>query len=223
MTVPADDDDPTTRTPLTRDGVMQGAMRVADTGGISALTMRSLATEVGVRPMSLYHHVANKEEILDGIVDTVFLEIDLPTKDVDWRTAMRRRAISAREALRRHPWAIALMQSRTNPGPATLRHHDAVIGSLRQAGFTVAMTAHAFSLIDSYVYGFALQEAAFPFDEPEDVPEIAEAMFAQMPVDAYPNLAEFTAEHILQPGYDYAEEFTYGLDLILDGLERSLT
>jgi hypothetical protein len=114
------------------------------------------------------------------------------------------------------------MQSRTNPGPATLRHHDAVIGSLRQAGFTVAMTAHAFSLIDSYVYGFALQEAALPFDEPEDVPEIAEAMFAQMPVDAYPHLAEFTAEHILQPGYDYAEEFTYGLDLILDGLERSL-
>ncbi len=209
------------RTPLNRERVLRGAIAVADAGGLVALTMRSLAKELGVKPMTLYHHVANKDEILDAITDAVFSEIELPPVDADWRSAMRERAISARSALGRHPWATPLMQSRTNPGPATLRHHDTVIGSLRRAGFSVGMAAHAFSLLDAYVYGFALQEASLPFDS-ETAPEVADAIMAQFPSDAYPYLAELTIEHVLQPGYDYGDEFAWGLDLILEGLERQL-
>ncbi|MDP8970625.1 MAG: TetR/AcrR family transcriptional regulator [Actinomycetota bacterium] len=208
------------RVPLSRERVLRGAIAVADASGIGALTMRSLAHELGVKPMALYHHVANKEEILDGIVDVVFSEIDLPSADADWRSALRRRAISARSVLRRHPWATPLMESRTTPGPATLRQHDAVIGTLRRAGFSIELTAHAYSLLDSYVYGFALTEAGLPFDTPEDVPEVAAAILAQFPAEQYPHLVEFAAEHVLQPGYDYGQEFEFGLDLILDGLQR---
>jgi AcrR family transcriptional regulator len=172
--------------------------------------------------MSVYHYVANKEEILDAIVDLVFAEIELPRAGGDWRAEMRRRAISARQVLRRHPWAIALLQSRTSPGPATLRHHDAFIGTLRGAGFPVAMTAHALAVIDSYVYGFALTESALPIHGPEPVAEIAGSMMRQYPADAYPHLAEFTTGHVIQPGYDFGDEFPFGLDLILDGLARSL-
>jgi len=197
-------------------------MAVADAAGIGALTIRSLAQELGVKPMSLYHHVANKEEILDGIIEVVFGEIELPSADAEWRSAMRNRAISARSVLGRHPWATPLMESRTNPGPATLRHHDSVIGTLRRAGFSVQMAAHAYSLLDSYLYGFALQEASLPFDSPEQVGDVAEAILAQFPSEDYPYLAELTTEHVLQPGYDYGNEFEFGLDLILDGLERSV-
>ena len=209
------------RTPLSRERVIRGAIAVADAGGLGSLTMRSLAQELGVKPMSLYHHVSNKDEILDAITDAVFSEIELPPVGAEWRPAMRERAISARRALGRHPWATPLMQSRTNPGPATLRHHDAVIGSLRRAGFSVALAAHAFSLLDAYVYGFAIQEANLPFDS-ETAPDVAEAIMAQFPRDAYPYLAELTIEHVLQPGYDYGDEFEIGLDLILDGLGRLL-
>ena len=182
--------------------------------------MRSLAHELGVKPMSLYHHVANKEEILDGIIDIVFGEIDLPPTDSDWRQAIRHRAIAARRVLSHHAWAIPLMESRTNPGPATLRQHDAVIGTFRRAGFSVQLTAHAYSLLDSYVYGFSLQESvSLPFDK-VTAPELAEKILAQFPSDEYPDLAELATEHVLQPGYDYGEEFEFGLDLILDGLEN---
>lgn len=210
------------RTPLSRERVLDGAVAVADAGGIAALTIRSLADKLGVKPMSVYHHVANKDEILDSIVDLVFREIDLPAPDDDWRTGMRRRAVSARQALRRHPWAIQLLQSRTSPGPATLRHHNAVIGSLRRAGFSVEMTAHAFALIDSYVFGFALSEDALPIHGPETVTEVAESMMQQYPADAYPHLAEFSTEHILRPGYDFGQEFDFGLGLILDALARTV-
>src|SRR6266508_2270956 len=211
------------RLPLSRERLLRGAIAVADAGGIGSLTIRSLAHELGVKPMSLYHHVANKEVILDGIIDVVFSEIDLPPADADWRQAMRQRAISARGVLRRHPWATPLMESRTNSGPATLRHHDAVLGTLRRAGFSIAMAAHAYSLLDSYIYGFALEEAALPFGGPETVPDVAEAFLARFPSAQYPYLAELTTEHVLQPGYDYGKEFECGLDLILDGLERLLT
>ena len=210
------------RVPLSRERLLRGAIAVADAGGRASLTMRSLAQELGVKPMSLYHHVANKEEILDGIIDVVFSEIELPSVDADWRSAMRQRALSARSVLGRHPWATPLMDSRTNPGPATLRHHDSVIGALRRAGFSIAMAAHAFSLLDSYVYGFAIQEGALPFDSPGAVTDVAEAILAQFPTDEYPYLAQFTTEHVLQPGYDYGNEFVFGLDLILDSLERLL-
>jgi AcrR family transcriptional regulator len=210
------------RVQLTPERVLRGATAIADSSGIAALTMRSLAQELRVKPMSLYHHVANKEEILNGIVDAVFGEIELPSPEDDWRTAMRQRAISARLVLGRHAWATPLMSSRTSPGPATLRHHDAVIGTLRRGGFSVALAAHAFSVIDSYIYGFALQEATLPFDSPDSAAEVAEQIFKQFPTDTYPYLAELTVAHVLQPGYDYGDEFVFGLDLILDGLERSL-
>ena len=209
------------RVPLSRERLLAGAIAVADAGGIGALTIRSLATELGVKPMTLYHHVSGKEAILDGIVDAIFEEIALPSDGAGWRSAMRERAISARGALRRHPWATTLMDSRRNPGPATLRHHDAVIGTLRRAGFTVPMAGHAYSLLDSYIYGFAVQEAALPYD-PESDPEVPETFLERFRAEDYPYLAELTADHVLQPGYGYDREFEFGLDVVLDGIERLL-
>ncbi len=212
---------PATRSPLTRERLLRAAIDVADAGGITALTIRSVAAALGVQPMSLYHHVANKDAIIDGIVDVVFGEIDLPPADTDWRSALRHRACSARAVLRRHPWATPLMESRTHPGPATLRHHDAVIGTLRRGGFPIALAAHAYSLLDSYLYGFALEEAALPFG-PQNVGEAVNDFLAQFPAAEYPYLAEMGTEHIMRPGYDYGDEFDFGLDLILDGLQRQL-
>jgi len=200
--------------------VLRAAIDAADKGGLGSLSMRKLAQELGVEAMSLYNHVANKDDLLDGIVDIVFGEIGLPPKGVDWKTAMRRRAISAREVLWRHPWAIALMEARSKPGPATLRHHDAVIGALREAGFSVAMAAHAFSALNSYIYGFALQQMNLPFETSEEVAHLAESIFGRFSANEYPHLTELTVQHVLQPGYAYADEFEFGLDLILDGLRR---
>jgi AcrR family transcriptional regulator len=214
------DRDAPLRMPLSRERVIVEAVALADESGIGALTMRRLADRLLVEPMSLYHHVANKDEILDGMVDVVFREIKLPSPGADWKAAMRDRAASARAALRRHPWAVGRMESRSNPGPATLRHHDAVIGCLRQAGFSVALTAHAFSAIDSYLYGFAMQELNLPFHTAEETAAMAEAFLDQFPADRFPHLAELTIQHVMRPGYDYGDEFAYGLDLILDGLER---
>jgi AcrR family transcriptional regulator len=211
------------RSPLSRERVVSAGVAFADENGIGSLSMRKLGEAVGVEAMSLYNYVANKDELLDGMVDLVFSEIDLPSGGADWKTAMRERAHSARQALGRHPWAIALMSTRTSPGPATLRHHDAVIGSLRTARFSIAMAAHAFSLLDSYIYGFALQEATLPLgDTEEETAKVARTMMAQLPVDAYPHLTEFSVEHVLQPGYNFGEEFAFGLDLILDGLDRKV-
>jgi AcrR family transcriptional regulator len=208
------------RAPLSRDRVLRGAVAVADASGIGALTMRSLASELGVKPMSLYYYFTSKDEILDGIIDLVFSEIELPSAGGDWQSEMRRRAISARSVLMRHSWAIGLLESRANPGPATLRHHDATIGTLRGAGFSVAMTAHAYALLDSYVYGFALQEASLPFS-PDTVADVTESIAEQM-TDEYPHLAEMAAKHILQPGYNFGSEFEIGLTVILDALARSI-
>lgn len=194
---------------------------LADTKGIDSLTMRKLAQELGVKPMTLYHHMANKEEVLDTMVDVVFSEIDLPPTGADWKPAMRQRAISARAALIRHPWAVSLMESRVTPGPATLAHHDSVIGCLRQTGFSIEMAAHAYSVLDSYIYGFVLQEVSLPFSTTEEAHEVTEEILEQFPATDYPYLVEIAAEYILQPGYEYANEFNFGLELILDGLERS--
>jgi AcrR family transcriptional regulator len=210
------------RTPLSRERVLRAAVALADASGIEALTMRRLGEALGVEAMSLYKHVANKSDLLDGMTDAVFGEIELPTIGSEWRTAMRDRAISARAALNRHPWAIALVSSRTSPGPATLRHHDTVIGTLRAGGFSVELAAHAFSAIDSYVYGFALQEATLPFDTVEEAADVAQEMFARMAAEQYPHLTEFTVQHVLRPDYDYGAEFEYGLDLILHGLARDV-
>ncbi|MER7133200.1 TetR/AcrR family transcriptional regulator [Streptosporangium saharense] len=206
--------------PLSRERVLHGALAVADAGGIGSLTIRSLAQALGVKPMSVYHHVANKDEILDGIVDLVFQEIELPSADGDWRAELRRRAESARRVLRRHPWALGLLESRTTPGPATLRHHNAVLGILRGAGFSVRMAAHAYALLDSYVYGFALQETSLPFDGPQSVTDVVEPMTRRAFADAYPHLVEMATEHVLRPGYDFGDEFDFGLDVILDALTQ---
>ena len=209
------------RARLSREKLLDAAIAVADAGGIAALTIRSVAAELGVKPMSLYHHVANKEAIIDGVIDIVFSEIGLPPEDADWRSALRERAHSARAVLRRHPWATPLMESRRNPGPATLRHHDAVVGTLRRGGFPIALAAHAYSVIDSYIYGFALEEAALPVTPP-DMGDAVEGFLAQFQPGEYPNLVEMATEHILKPGYDYGNEFDFGLELILDGLEQHL-
>jgi AcrR family transcriptional regulator len=201
--------------------VLRSAVAFADRSGIASLSMRKLGETLGVEAMSLYNHVANKDELLDGMVDLVFAEIDLPERGAGWKTAMRRRAVSTRQALTRHPWAIGLMESRTSPGPASLRHHDAVIGTLREAGFSIGMAAHAFSVLDSYTYGFTLQEAGLPFRTADETTEVAEMILARFPPDEYPHLTALTTEHVLRPGYDHGREYEFGLDLILDGLERA--
>jgi AcrR family transcriptional regulator len=211
------------RARLSRELVIKGALAVADAGGLGALTIRFLANELGVKPMSVYYHVANKEEILDALIDVIFAEINLPVPGRGWRSELQRRADSARKVLSRHRWAIGLLESRRNPGPANLRHHDSVIATLRDAGFSAEMTAHAYALIDSYVYGFALQEAALPFEGPESVGDVAQPMMELMAAGEYPHLVQMVTTYYLQPGYDFADEFRFGLDLILDGLERSLT
>src|SRR5690348_10752975 len=210
------------RTPLNRERVLRAAVALADEGGFESLTMRKLAGELGVEAMSLYNHVASKDDLLDGMVDLVFAEIELPSTDGDWKTAMRARAVSTREALNRHRWAIGLMEGRTTHGPANLGLHDAVLGCLRAAGFSLEMTVHAYSVQDSYIYGFALQESDMSSESPDDFAAEAqrqmreyEAVLAQ-----YPHLVEVVGGYIAQSGYDYAKEFLFGLDLILDGLDR---
>jgi AcrR family transcriptional regulator len=206
---------------LSRERVLRAAIAQADAGGLEALSMRTLAETLDVAPMALYRHVANKDDLIDAMVDVVFGEIGPPSGAGDWRDAMRRRAISVRDALMRHRWAIGLMESRRHPGPANLRHHDAVIGRLRAAGFDMAMTAHAYSVLDAYIYGFALTKLNLPFEGGADVAETAEQMLEPFPANEYPNLVEFITQHAMQPGYDYGDEFETGLDLILDGLEQA--
>jgi AcrR family transcriptional regulator len=208
------------RIPLSRERVLRAAIAFADANGIESLSMRKLGQELGVEAMSLYKHVANKDDMLDGMVDVVFGEIDLPSDGVHWREAMRQRATSARQALSRHPWAIGLTESRMKPGPANLRHHDSVIGCLRESGFSIEMAIHAYSALDNYIFGFALQEKSLPFDTSDQVGEVAEIILSQFPADKYPYLAESVVEHITKSGWEYSDEFEFGLDLILDGLEK---
>ncbi|WP_149361521.1 TetR/AcrR family transcriptional regulator [Lolliginicoccus suaedae] len=206
---------------LTREQILATAIRLADHSGTTGLTMRALAKELGVEAMSLYHHIANKDALLDAMVDHVFSEISLPCPEAGWREGMLQRARSARATLREHPWALGLMDSRSTPGPATLRHHDAVLGCLRRNGFTIPLAARAVSLLDSYIYGFVLQESALPFANADELATIAEGILAAPAIaEEYPHLTELITEHALKPGYAYGDEFDRGLDLILDGLER---
>jgi AcrR family transcriptional regulator len=210
----------TGRPALSRQRALEAAVALADAGGIAAVTMRGLAHELGVEAMSLYHHVRNKDDLLDGMVDVVFAEILLPPTDVDWKTAMRLRAHSMRDTLVRHPWSIAVLETRATPGLATLRHHDAVLGCLRAGGFTIAATGHAYAVLDAFIYGFASQQIQLPFDTGEETQQLAEDILTSMPVDQFPHLAEFAVERAMKPGYSYAAEFDVGLELILDGLEK---
>jgi AcrR family transcriptional regulator len=208
---------------LSRERVLRVAIEHADAGGLEALSMRRLAEEIGVAPMALYRHVASKDDLIDGMVDVVYGEIDLPVTGGDWRTAMRQRAISVHDTLSGHRWAIGLMESRANPAPANLRHHDAVIGSLRAAGFDMERVAHAYSVLDAYIYGFALTKMNLPFDDTSDIAATAQTMLEPFPMDAYPNLVAFITDHAMKPGYDFANEFEYGLDVVLDGLDATRT
>lgn len=205
-------------------------MALAMRDGIEALSMRKLADELGAGAMSLYHYVPNKEVLLDGMVDIVFSEIELPSTDVDWKTAMRRRALSTRGVLNRHRWAVGLMESRATPGPASFALHDAVLGCLREGGFSIELTIQAYSVQDAYIYGFALQEKHLPFDDAEGGAAVAEEqarLFAEQAAERqsaamaedFPYLAEVVAGHVAKVGYDFDTAFTYGLDLILDALE----
>jgi AcrR family transcriptional regulator len=210
------------RTPLNRERILRAAVALADQGGFESLSMRNLAKELGVEAMSLYNHVANKDDLLDGMIDLVFGEIELPSTDVDWKTAMRRRALSTREALNRHRWAIGLMEGRSSHGPANLSLHDAVLGCLRAAGFSLEMTVHAYSVQDSYIYGFALQERDMSSESADDFAAEAQRQMHeyQAVLADYPHLVEVVGGYVAKAGYDYATEFLFGLDLILDGLDR---
>jgi AcrR family transcriptional regulator len=205
---------------LTADRVLSGALALADEIGIDDFTIRRLADVLDVKPMTIYHHVPSKEAIIDGMVDVVFSEIGLPDAALGWKAAVRGRCASARVVLARHRWAAPYMESRTSPGAATLAHHDAVLGCLR-SGMSIEMTAHAYAMLDAYVYGFALQEATLPATAGEEMALLATEMFEHVPADEYRHLAEFTTQHVMLPGYDFADEFDFGLDLILDGLERA--
>ena len=211
----------TTRTPLTRERVLRAAVELADREGLESLTMRKLADELGAGTMSLYHYVPNKEELLAGMIDIVFGEIELPTTDVDWRTALRRRAVSTRAALNRHRWAVGRMEG-AHAGVANARVHDAVLGCLREAGFSIEATIQAMSVQDAYIYGFALQEKDIPFETAEEGAAVAEQQGwdDEALAEQFPYLAEVVAGHVAKVGYDFTESFEYGLDLILDALEQ---
>ena len=207
------------RPALTRDRVLDGALAIADEMGMERFTIRRLAERLDTKPMSIYHHVPSKDQIIDGMVDRVFDEIELPPEDLDWQEAIRRRCLSARDVLRRHPWAPPFMESRPNPGPAMLRHHDAMLAVLRRGGLSWELTAHGYATLDSFVYGFALEEANLPGGGGPEIADVA-AGFTDALAD-YPTLAAFTTDWVLRPGYSFGASFEFGLDLIIDGIART--
>jgi AcrR family transcriptional regulator len=212
------------RQPLTRERVLRGAIALADERGAHELTMRKLAKELGVEAMSLYNHVANKTDLLDGMIEIVFSEIDAPAAGGDWKVELRKRAVSTRQALNRHRWAIGEMEGRTDHGPNNLRLHDAVLGCLRAAGFSIEMTVHGMSVQDAYIYGFALQQSDMTPETPEDFAAVAQQQMIDYAdaLSEYPHLVEVVGGYVAKAGYDYETEFLFGLDLILDRLEQLL-
>ena len=204
--------------PLSRGRVLDAALRLADEGGIEAISMRKLAQALGVQAMSLYNHVANKDEIVNGLVDIVIGEIEVPDLSMDWKMAMRQRANSAHKVLLRHPWASLMIMSHANVGPANLRYVDATLGCLREAGFSFEMADRAWNAIDSHIYGFTLQELKFPF-APGEYSEAAKNGLALIPADQYPYFNQLT-HHVMEGHYDGLHDFEFGLELILDGLDR---
>ena len=210
---------------LTRDRVLRAAVALADDRGLEELTMRSLAKDLGVEAMSLYNHVANKGDLLDGMIELVFSEIEPPAVRGDWKAELRKRAVSTRAALLRHRWAVGEMEGRTGHGPSNMRVHDSILGCLRAAGFSIEMTVHAMSVQDAYIYGFALQQTDMSSQTTDDFAAEAQRQmvaYADELAD-YPNLVEVVGGYVATAGYDYEREFLFGLDVILDGLERILT
>lgn len=211
------------RAGLDRDKIIDGAVELADEIGLDPLTIRRLADHLGVRPMSLYHYVTSKDDIVDGMVGRVFDEVERPDPAAPWREAIRGRARSLRAALRRHPWAIPIMESRRRPGADILDHHEAMLAIWLGTGFPLPIVAHGVAVVDAFVYGFALEETALSFggDGSGDLTEASEQVIVPLSPEKYPSLVRFTMEHVMQPGYDFAASFPVGLDFILDGVERS--
>lgn len=207
---------------VSRDLLVSAAIKLADKKGLEGLSMRSLASKVGVEAMSLYNHVRNKEDLLDEIVDHVFGKIKWDKSAKDWRLSMEQRAISTKKILSKHKWVIKILESRKAPGPNTLAHHDAVIACLRSAGFSLELTATAFSSLDAYTYGYIMTEQTLPFENEEELKQIASHILENFPKRKYPNLYEFTEKHVLQPSYSYQNEFMKGLSLILDSIAIKL-
>lgn len=205
---------------LSRQRIIETAVTRADADGFDSCSIRKIAEELDTAPMSLYRHVANKEDLLDGMVDVVFGEMYPPAIGGDWKSELRERGTSARAVLLRHQWAIGLMETRMHPGPASAAHHNATMGCLREAGFPFREAVHAYNLLDSYTYGFALQEKTIPFETPEESAAMATVTVGEQGTE-YPYLAEVVVE-LGKRGYDYTEEFEFGLSFILDGLERFL-
>jgi AcrR family transcriptional regulator len=207
--------------PLNRDRVLAAAVEIADERGVGAVTMREVASRLGVEAMSLYNHVANKDDILDGMVDLMIEQVDLPSDVVGWREAMRCRAVSAHHVFAQHPWVPMLVDSRETSGPSRLLYLDWVLGTLMTAGFSPVGAARAFSLLDSYIYGFGIQQFNISADGDASPEEMAEAFLTAIPAEKYPNLHRM-ALHAMESGYDAESDFDFGLDIILDGLERIL-
>ena len=211
---------PKSKKALSRRKVLNAAMKLASNEGLSGVSMRKVAKVLGVEPMSLYHHVKNKDDILNGMVDLILGKISFVKESVNWRLSMKERGISTRRILQDHPWALGVLESRPEPGPKTLEYHDSVLGVLLGAGFSMALAGHAFSSLDAYTYGFVMQEQSLPFDNEHELQQIAASILNSFPPGKYSNLKKFTIEHVLQPGYSYDREFEVGLDLVLDSLER---
>jgi len=203
---------------LTRERVLRAAVALADEGGIEALSMRRLAKELRVEAMSLYNHVANKDEVLDGIVDAVVGEIENPSDGADWKVAMRRNAISTRDVLVRHPWASKLWMSRQTGGPAQLQHADWRLRTLREAGLPKGLIYHAFHILEAYVLGYTAMQLSFPY-KGEELAGMATTFLGQLPPEEYPDLVEHVMQHV-DPHEGGEGGFELGLDLILDSLER---
>jgi AcrR family transcriptional regulator len=210
------------RAPVNPARTLEVALAIADSDGIEAVTMRRLARELGVEAASLYHHVNGKDQILDGLVDIVAAEIEPPLPSAGWREAINQRAHNTRAGLCRHPWAVSLMASRTTPGPATLRLLETGIRCFREGGFSVLLAAHAVSAVDSSVHGFVLQEVNLPFRGGSELAAMTAAVMEAFPASEFPYLFEMTVAHVLQPGYDYGNEFDSGLKVVLDGVAALL-
>ncbi|GIG55493.1 TetR/AcrR family transcriptional regulator C-terminal domain-containing protein [Demequina activiva] len=203
---------------LSRERIVDAAITLADQSGLESLTIRALADHLGTRPMTLYHHVDGKESLLDWMVDRVFAQMELPSPDLDWIDALRQRCRSTRAVLVEHPWSVPLLESRTSPGPELLRHHEAMLATLDRGGLPLDRMAHAYAVLDSYVYGFSLQEANLPAQGGEQIAEVAHEVVAAFASGAYPQLARLTSEHVMRPGYSFGSSFDVGLEMLLAGI-----
>tara|TARA_B110001454_G_C12723340_1_gene436793 strand:- start:9914 stop:10576 length:663 start_codon:yes stop_codon:yes gene_type:complete len=205
---------------LNREKIIVAAIQLAKKDGLESLSMRKLASKLKIEAMSLYYHFKNKDQILSALVDHAFKLIDWKPDKNNWKTSARDRCVSLRKVLNANPWAVSLLDSRRNPGLETLKHHDQMLGLFRQNGFSLKLTAHAYAILDSYVFGFAVQENSLPVSNSDDIAEMSESIFSDMPPDFIPHMMEMTMNYYMKPGYSFAAEFDFGLDLVLDGIEK---